>query len=145
MNDNMSRVEGILLGDSTVAPLSRVEVLLINLLGNIVGEQEVRSIVSEAIAEVIDSSADAFDILNDLEDWLETHEEAFASITESIASSYDSTHVYSEGDYCTHNYKLYKCIYTMSQAEVWTDAHWSQVNVIESMTISVSGTTLLIS
>ena len=144
MNDNMSRVEGILLGDSTVVPLSRVEMLLINLLGNIIGEQEVRRIVSEAIAEVIDSSADAFDILNDLEDWLETHEEAFASITESIASSYDSTHVYSEGDYCTHNYKLYKCIHTMSQTEAWTDAHWSQVNVIESMTISVSGTALLI-
>jgi len=49
--------------------------------------------------------------------------------TEIIAEEYDATATYAVGDYCTHEKKLYVCNTTISTAEPWTAAHWTEVTV----------------
>lgn len=49
---------------------------------------------------------------------------------ESIAPAYNSSSTYDEGDYVSYNGKLYVCISTISTAEAWTAAHWSETYVM---------------
>lgn len=44
-----------------------------------------------------------------------------------FAAAYSSSSTYNIGDYCTYNKKLYRCIATISVAEAWNSAHWSQI------------------
>lgn len=78
MSDYMSRVEGILLGDTTIVPQSRVEILLANLVASAIDETQVRSIVTNAIAELVDNAPETFDTLKEIADWIEEHEDVFA-------------------------------------------------------------------
>ena len=43
-----------------------------------------------------------------------------------IADAYSAESTYAEGDYCTHDGKLYVCNTTISTAEEWTAAHWTE-------------------
>ena len=78
MSDYMSRVEGILLGDTTIVPQSRVKILLANLVASAIDETQVRSIVTNAIAELVDNAPETFDTLKEIADWIEEHEDVFA-------------------------------------------------------------------
>lgn len=47
----------------------------------------------------------------------------------NIAPTYSSSSTYAEGDYVTYNYALYVCNTTISTAEEWNSAHWTQTTV----------------
>lgn len=46
---------------------------------------------------------------------------------------YDNTSTYDEGDYCIYNKKMYKCTTTISTAEDWTVAHWTETSIVEEI------------
>lgn len=46
-----------------------------------------------------------------------------------IADTYDATKTYAVGDYVIYNGKLYRCNTTISTAEAWTAAHWTETQV----------------
>lgn len=45
------------------------------------------------------------------------------------AAEYSSAQTYSLGDYCTHDGKLYRCTTAITEAEAWTEAHWTETSV----------------
>ena len=47
-----------------------------------------------------------------------------------IVEEYDSTATYALGDYCVYENLLYRCISTISVAEAWTAAHWTQILIM---------------
>lgn len=56
-----------------------------------------------------------------------------ANIASNIASAYSSSATYAIGQYCMYNNNLYRCITTISTAEAWNAAHWTQVTVGDSL------------
>ncbi len=54
-----------------------------------------------------------------------------------IAPAYDSTATYSIGDYVIYNNGLYKCSTTISTAEAWTAAHWTQTTIMAELNNTV--------
>lgn len=70
------------------------------------------------------------------------------SSSEAIAPVYSSSSTYNEGDYVSYQGKLYVCNTTISSAEAWNLAHWTQttamsvignINTILSSLVSVGG------
>lgn len=55
----------------------------------------------------------------------------------NLAPAYDSTATYSVGDYVTYNNLLYVCNTTISTAEAWTAAHWTQTTVMAEIKDSI--------
>lgn len=47
----------------------------------------------------------------------------------SSAEEYSSAQTYAMGDYCTHDWKLYRCTTAITEAEAWTDSHWTETSV----------------
>ena len=47
-----------------------------------------------------------------------------------IVEEYDSTDTYALGDYCVYENLLYRCISTISVAEAWNSAHWTQILIM---------------
>ena len=45
------------------------------------------------------------------------------------SAEYGSAQTYAMGDYCTHDGKLYRCTTAITEAEAWTDAHWTETSV----------------
>jgi len=62
--------------------------------------------------------------INELDDDLTT-------TATSISAYYDATATYSVGDYCIHDYRLYRCTTAIITPEAWTDAHWTIATVTE--------------
>ena len=52
-----------------------------------------------------------------------------ANATKYIADTYDATKTYAVGGYVIHNGKMYRCNTTISTAEAWTAAHWTETQV----------------
>lgn len=50
-------------------------------------------------------------------------------VQNQIASEYDATQTYNKNSFCYKGGKLYKCISTISVAEAWNSAHWSETTV----------------
>lgn len=48
-------------------------------------------------------------------------------------SDYDNTATYEIGDYCRYNNQIYKCNTTISTAEDWTVAHWTETSIVEEI------------
>lgn len=48
----------------------------------------------------------------------------------AIANEYSSESTYTVGDIVTHNGKLFKCTTAISTPETWTDAHWTETQVL---------------
>ena len=53
-----------------------------------------------------------------------------------IADEYDPTATYALGDYCVYENLLYRCISTISVAEAWTSAHWTQILIMNEVAAS---------
>lgn len=51
------------------------------------------------------------------------------NIPPNIAPAYSASSTYAVGDYCTKDNVLYKCSTTISTAEAWNSAHWTQVQL----------------
>lgn len=47
----------------------------------------------------------------------------------SSAAEYSAAQTYALGDYCTHDGKLYRCTTAITEAEAWTEAHWTETSV----------------
>ena len=47
-----------------------------------------------------------------------------------IVEEYDPAVTYALGDYCVYENLLYRCISTISVAEAWTSAHWTQILIL---------------
>lgn len=45
------------------------------------------------------------------------------------AAEYSETSTYALGDYCTHDGNLYRCTTAITEAEAWTEAHWTETSV----------------
>ena len=45
------------------------------------------------------------------------------------AAKYSETSTYALGDYCTHDGNLYRCTTAITEAEDWTEAHWTETSV----------------
>ena len=69
-------------------------------------------------------------------------------MVEATAPVYSSSSTYNEGDYVSYQGKLYVCNTTISSAEAWTSAHWTEttamsvignINTILSSLVSVGG------
>ena len=45
------------------------------------------------------------------------------------AAEYSSAQTYALGDYCARAGKLYRCTTAITEAEAWTDAHWTETSV----------------
>lgn len=58
----------------------------------------------------------------------------------TLAEEYSSSATYAVGDYCTHNYKMYRCTTAISTAEDWNSAHWTLVIVSDELKTKKSGT-----
>jgi len=54
-------------------------------------------------------------------------------LNDSLADDYSSSSTYNVGDYVMRNYKLYRCNTTISTAESWTSAHWTQVALADDV------------
>lgn len=52
-----------------------------------------------------------------------------------VGNEYDSTAIYSIGDYCTYNGKWYRCIVEITEAEEWNESHWTATNVSNEVDI----------
>lgn len=52
-----------------------------------------------------------------------------SSIIKKIAPAYSSSSTYASGDLCIYNENLYRCNTTISVAEAWTAAHWTQITI----------------
>lgn len=52
-----------------------------------------------------------------------------APFATAIAPEYDATATYAVGDHCMHLGKYYECSSTISTAEAWTAAHWTETSV----------------
>lgn len=52
-----------------------------------------------------------------------------SSIIKKIAPAYSSSFTYASGDLCIYNENLYRCNTTISVAEAWTAAHWTQITI----------------
>lgn len=50
------------------------------------------------------------------------------------AAEYSATATYAMGDYCTHDGKLYRCTTAITEAEAWTEAHWTETTVGAELT-----------
>ena len=42
------------------------------------------------------------------------------------AAEYSAAQTYALDDYCTHDGKLYRCTTAITEAEAWTEAHWTE-------------------
>lgn len=47
--------------------------------------------------------------------------------SDPVAPAYDAAKTYSQGDYCTHETKIYQANQDIATAEEWTSAHWTEV------------------
>ena len=47
----------------------------------------------------------------------------------SSAAEYSAAQTYALFDYCTHDGKLYRCTTAITEAEAWTEAHWTETSV----------------
>lgn len=45
------------------------------------------------------------------------------------AAEYSEASTYALGDYCTHDGNLYRCTTAITEAEAWTEAHWTETSV----------------
>ena len=54
-------------------------------------------------------------------------------IVGDIADEYDSTLTYSIGDYCIHEYELYKCTTAIETAEEFNSEHWTKTTIMEEI------------
>lgn len=52
-----------------------------------------------------------------------------SSIIKKIVPAYSSSSTYASGDLCIYNENLYRCNATISVAEAWTAAHWTQITI----------------
>ena len=50
------------------------------------------------------------------------------------AEEYSAAATYTLGDYCTNNGKLYRCTTAITEAEAWTEAHWTETTVGAELT-----------
>ena len=57
----------------------------INDLAELVGDQNVAELVSQAIADIIDGAPETFDTLKELSDWIEEHGEAAAALIQTVS------------------------------------------------------------
>ena len=51
----------------------------------------------------------------------------------SSAEEYSSAKTYALGDYCTNDGKLYRCTTAITEAEAWTEAHWTETSVTDEL------------
>lgn len=70
---------------------------------------------------------------NNLVEAVNTAQNEIETITDNIAAPYSNMTTYAIGDYCIHEYTLYRCITPISTAEDWTPAHWTAVTVISEL------------
>ena len=91
MSEALSRVEGILKGDSSITPQSRVEALLAELvvLAGSTDEETVKGYISEAISDLIDGAPETYDTLKELADWISSHQETYTALATLVASKQD--------------------------------------------------------
>lgn len=91
MSEALSRVEGILQGDSSITPQSRVEALLAELvvLAGSTDEETVKGYISEAISDLIDGAPETYDTLKELADWISSHQETYTALATLVASKQD--------------------------------------------------------
>lgn len=47
----------------------------------------------------------------------------------SSAAEYSAAQTYALGDYCTHDWKLYRCTTAITEAEAWNQDHWTETSV----------------
>ena len=71
--------------------------------------------------------AQTFNIKQGLNDNWDKIDAAVKSL--SSAAEYSSAQTYALGDYCTHDGKLYRCTTAITEAEAWTEAHWTETSV----------------
>ena len=45
------------------------------------------------------------------------------------AAEYSAAQTYALGDYCKYTGKLYRCTTAITEAEAWTDSHWTETSV----------------
>lgn len=62
-----------------------------------------------------------------------------------FAPNYDNTATYAVGDLVTYYGKLYVCNTTITTAESWTSAHWTETNISEQLSHYTAGTGIDIS
>lgn len=71
--------------------------------------------------------------MNNIEEGLDTVTNAVSELSENIAAAYDNTTSYAIGDYCTKDGKIYKCNTAITTGETWTEAHWTEVQVMDEI------------
>ena len=59
-------------------------------------------------------------------------------ILNNIAPQYSTSSTYNEGDHVIHNGVLYECNTTISVAEAWTPAHWTQKEILSYIDNKIS-------
>lgn len=68
--------------------------------------------------------------LNEIQDAIIDLEDDRETMADNTADIYESTQTYAVGDYCIHEYILYKCTTAISAPEAWTPAHWEMVVIM---------------
>ena len=81
-------------------------------------------------------------VLNENFDKIDTaikiNETNILNVCNMIANSYNDKELYSIGDMCIHDYKLYKCIVSIEVAEPFTLEHWAQTNIFNELILAKS-------
>lgn len=60
-----------------------------------------------------------------------------SAIVGNLGDTYSASSTYAVGDYCVYDNLLYRCISTISTAEAFNSAHWTQVNVGDELIANI--------
>lgn len=71
--------------------------------------------------------------MNNIEEGLDTVTNTVSELSENIAAAYDDTTSYAIGDYCAKDGKIYKCNTAITTGETWTEAHWTEIRVMDEV------------
>ena len=88
---SIKRLEAILRGDPKVAPKSNLEHLLHSIKDTSGGTDEltVQSIVSAAVADLVNEAPEELDTFKELADWISSHEETYSALTALVSEKQD--------------------------------------------------------
>ena len=76
-----------------------------------------------------DTPQDVVDLVNAINAAVATIPASYANLMASIAPTYSNSALYAVGSYVWYDGNLYRCITSITTAESWTAAHWTQVTL----------------